>query len=91
MHVHRVKDKTHFESLETSSDKRFCGTKCFDSLVIFEVRHVESFQLGDSLGSSIFQCNQSLIECPGEDVQIRSDLSRLSGVKRTPRENQSSR
>jgi hypothetical protein len=50
MHAHRVKNKTHSERLETFFDKRFCGTKCFDRFVIFEVRHVESFKLGDSLG-----------------------------------------
>jgi hypothetical protein len=53
MHVHRVMNKTHVESLETSSDKRFRVTKCSDCVVIFEIRHVESFELGDSLGSAI--------------------------------------
>jgi hypothetical protein len=52
MHVHRVKDKTHVKRFETSFDKRFCVTKCFDCAVIFEVIHVEISKVGDSLGST---------------------------------------
>ena len=53
MHVNRVKNKTHVKILETFSDNRFCVTKCPDCFMIFEVRHVEIFELGDSLGSTI--------------------------------------
>jgi hypothetical protein len=56
MHEYRVNNKTHVERFETFSNMRFCGTKCLDCVVFFEVRHVESFDVGDSLGS-IFECD----------------------------------
>jgi len=44
-------NKTHVKRYETVFDERFCGTKCFDRIVIFEIRQVERLELGDSLGS----------------------------------------
>jgi len=70
--IRRLKSSAHVERFEGVPDERFCVPERFDHRVSFEVCQVELPERRDSLGGGL-QCDQSFVECAGEDFCFRGD------------------
>lgn len=70
--IRHLKGNAHVERFEAIPDERFCVPEHFDHRVSFKVCQIEVPEPSDSIGGSL-QCDQSLVECAGEDSCFRGD------------------